>query len=220
MEHIHLPWRPELQTNISFLSKTLERAISNQLSYYLSQIILLDPHPSGFKSAHSIETALLVMTESLRAARASALASVLILLNLSVAFHPATLAELGMLNLRHLGSHSTWRIAPIRSHGMAPCSNHALSTLVSLKALSWGHFCSPYVLDQSFSNYAYKRCKRIQIYIYILVQMEMPPVWPMHSFIGPQASIILYFVILLLFYNIGHNGGTWGDKYFLRWYAV
>ena len=25
---------------------------------------------------------------------------------------------------------------------------------------------------------------------------------------------------LVLFYNISHNGGTWGDKYFLRWYAV
>ena len=87
---------------LSFLSKTLEHAISNQLSSYLSHN-LLDPHQSGFKAAHSTETALLAVTESLRAARASSLSSVLILLNLSAAFDTvnhqillATLAELGI----------------------------------------------------------------------------------------------------------------------------
>ena len=69
----------------SFLSKTLERAVSSQLSSSLSQNNLLDPHQSGFKATHSTETALLTVTESLRVARGSSLSSVLILLDLSAA---------------------------------------------------------------------------------------------------------------------------------------
>ena len=60
--------------------------MANQLSSYLSSNNLLDPHQSGFKKAHSTETALL-----------------LILLDLSAAFDTvnhqivlATLAELGI----------------------------------------------------------------------------------------------------------------------------
>ena len=90
-------------SHLSILSKTLERAIANQLSSYVSFINLLDPHQSGFKKAHSTETALLTVTESLRAARASSLSSVLILLDLSAVFDMvnhqillATLAELGI----------------------------------------------------------------------------------------------------------------------------
>jgi hypothetical protein len=88
---------------LSFLSKKLERAISNQLSCYLSQNYLLDPHQSGFKTAHSTETALQGVTKSLRAARAWALSSVLILVKLSAAFdtvnHQILLATLAKLCL-------------------------------------------------------------------------------------------------------------------------
>ncbi|KAK9535963.1 hypothetical protein VZT92_005791 [Zoarces viviparus] len=61
-------------------------SVFTQLSSYLHQNNLLDPHQSGFKVAHSTETALLVVTESLHAARANSLSSVLILLDLSAAF--------------------------------------------------------------------------------------------------------------------------------------
>ncbi|MEL7079446.1 MAG: reverse transcriptase family protein [Cyanobacteria bacterium J06582_2] len=71
---------------LSFLSKTLERAIFNQLCSYLHQNNLLDPYQSGFKAGHSTETALLAVTESLHAARVNSLSSVLILLDLSAAF--------------------------------------------------------------------------------------------------------------------------------------
>ena len=71
---------------LSFLSKTLERAIFNQLSSYLHLNNLLDPHQSGFKVGHSTETALLAVSESLHAASANSLSSVLILLDLSAAF--------------------------------------------------------------------------------------------------------------------------------------
>ncbi|XP_058482380.1 uncharacterized protein LOC131457848 [Solea solea] len=71
---------------LPFLSKTLERAIFNQLSSYLHRNNLLDPLQSGFKAGHSTETALLAVTEQLHTARAASLSSVLILLDLSAAF--------------------------------------------------------------------------------------------------------------------------------------
>ena len=66
---------------LPFLSKTLERVASNQLSAFFSQNNLLDPHQSGFGPGHSIETAILAVKESLQS-----LSSVLILLDLSAAF--------------------------------------------------------------------------------------------------------------------------------------
>ncbi|KAK3510791.1 hypothetical protein QTP70_022705, partial [Hemibagrus guttatus] len=45
---------------LSFLSKILEHIVYNQLSDYLLQNNLHDPNQSGFKAAHSTETALLV----------------------------------------------------------------------------------------------------------------------------------------------------------------
>ncbi|XP_037387443.1 uncharacterized protein LOC119261807 [Pygocentrus nattereri] len=71
---------------LSFLSKILERAVYNQLSVFLSENQLQDPNQSGFKPAHSTETALNAVSEKLHAARSAGLSSVLILLDLSAAF--------------------------------------------------------------------------------------------------------------------------------------
>ena len=71
---------------LPFLSKTIERAASNQLSAFFSQNNLLDPHQSGFRPGHSTETALLAVKESLQTVQAASLSSVLILLDLSAAF--------------------------------------------------------------------------------------------------------------------------------------
>uniref|UniRef100_A0A3B1K8J8 Reverse transcriptase domain-containing protein n=1 Tax=Astyanax mexicanus TaxID=7994 RepID=A0A3B1K8J8_ASTMX len=71
---------------LPFLSKTLERAVLNQVSGFLSQNDLLDQNQSGFKKGHSTETALLSVTEALKTARAAGQSSVLILLDLSAAF--------------------------------------------------------------------------------------------------------------------------------------
>ncbi|XP_064198075.1 mucin-2-like [Anguilla rostrata] len=68
---------------LPFLSKTIERAASNQLSSFLSLNNLLDPYQSGFRPGHSTETALLSVNESLHAAQAASHSSVLILLDLS-----------------------------------------------------------------------------------------------------------------------------------------
>ena len=93
---------------LSFLSKTLERAVSEQLSLFLSQNNLLDPLQSGFKASHSTETALLAVSEALHTARASSLSSVLILLDLSAAFDTvnhqillSTLSDLGISGSAH-----------------------------------------------------------------------------------------------------------------------
>ncbi|KAK3569878.1 hypothetical protein QTP86_006753 [Hemibagrus guttatus] len=87
---------------LSFLSKILERVVCNQLSDYLMQNNLHDPNQSGFKAAHSTETALLAVTEKLHAARSAKLSSVLILLDLSAAFDTVNHNTL-LSTLRSLG---------------------------------------------------------------------------------------------------------------------
>uniref|UniRef100_A0A8B9I1J1 Reverse transcriptase domain-containing protein n=1 Tax=Astyanax mexicanus TaxID=7994 RepID=A0A8B9I1J1_ASTMX len=71
---------------LSFLSKVLKPSVYNQLSLFLTQNNLQDPNQSGFKPAHSTETALIAVTEKLHAAKATNLSSVLILLDLSAVF--------------------------------------------------------------------------------------------------------------------------------------
>ncbi|KAK3520314.1 hypothetical protein QTP70_021348 [Hemibagrus guttatus] len=87
---------------LSFLSKILESVVCNQLSDYLMQNNLHDPNQSGFKAAHSTETALLAVTEKLHAARSAKLSSVLILLDLSAAFDRVNHKTL-LSTLRSLG---------------------------------------------------------------------------------------------------------------------
>ncbi|KAK3521503.1 hypothetical protein QTP70_007968 [Hemibagrus guttatus] len=87
---------------LSLLSKILERVVCNQLSDYLLQNNLHDPNQSGFKAAHSTETALLAVTEKLHAARSAKLSSVFILLDLSAAFDTVNHKTL-LSTLRSLG---------------------------------------------------------------------------------------------------------------------
>ena len=80
-----------------------ERAVSNQLSNFLSQNNLLDPNQSGFKTGHFTETAVLSVTTALQSARAALRSSVIILLDLSAAFdmvnHQILLARLSEMGI-------------------------------------------------------------------------------------------------------------------------
>ncbi len=71
---------------LTFIAKTLEWVVFNQVTAFLIQNNLLDSNQSGFRSGHSTETALLSVVEELRLARTASKSSLLILLDLSCCF--------------------------------------------------------------------------------------------------------------------------------------
>ncbi|KAK2898055.1 hypothetical protein Q8A73_014435 [Channa argus] len=121
---------------LPFLAKTMERAVFNQLSDFLSKNNLLDVNQSGFKRGHSTETALLTVVEYLRAAKATGQSSVLILLDLSSAFDTvnhqillSTLSDLGISGsaLDWLCSYLSGRSFKVSWRGHLS-NSHSLST--------------------------------------------------------------------------------------------
>ncbi|KAK3547966.1 hypothetical protein QTP70_001632 [Hemibagrus guttatus] len=99
----HVPTAFKKARVIPILKKpALDPSDINQLSDYLMQNNLHDPNQSGFKAAHSTETALLAVTEKLHAARSAKLSSVLILLDLSAVFDTVNHKTL-LSTLRGLG---------------------------------------------------------------------------------------------------------------------
>ena len=50
----------------------------------------------------------------------------------------------------------------------------------------------------------------------LCLRINVPPAWAVCSWTGPQAYATVYCYIWLH----RHNGGTLGDKYFLRWHTV
>ena len=73
-------------SNLSFLSKLLERAICRQLTAYLESGSLLPQHQSAYRANHSTETAVLRVFSDLVAASDADKISLLALLDLSAAF--------------------------------------------------------------------------------------------------------------------------------------
>jgi hypothetical protein len=73
-------------SNLSFLSKTLERVVSQELCHYLDNNGLREPLQSGYRSGHSVETALLRVQNDLLRAVDEGQGAILILLDLSAAF--------------------------------------------------------------------------------------------------------------------------------------
>ncbi|KAJ8333439.1 hypothetical protein SKAU_G00414470 [Synaphobranchus kaupii] len=138
---------------LPFLSKTIECAVLNQLSVFLHQNNLLDPHQSGFRTGHSTEIALLAMTEALATARASSLSSVLILLYLSAAFDTvnhklliSTLAEMAIS-----GTALSWFVSyltdPTKSPGRVPSLLPVPCLQESRRDLYWVLCCSLCILS-------------------------------------------------------------------------
>lgn len=73
-------------SNLSFLSKLLEKIVLNQLNTHLSSNNLLNPFQSAYRQHHSTETALLHILNDLLLATDSGKVSLLTLLDLSAAF--------------------------------------------------------------------------------------------------------------------------------------
>ena len=73
-------------SNLSFLSKLIERAVLMLLIEHLSKFSLLPVHQSAYRANHSTETALLSLFDDLLTTADQKDASALVLLDLSVAF--------------------------------------------------------------------------------------------------------------------------------------
>jgi len=73
-------------SNLSFLSKTVERLVSMQLLPYLERSGLLPPYQSGFRANHSTETALLSLLSEIYSAIDKSQLTLLALYDVSSAF--------------------------------------------------------------------------------------------------------------------------------------
>ena len=72
-------------SNLSFLSKTVERVVADQLNRYLASGGFMPPLQSAYRACHSTETALRVMSDVFAAADQQRV-TLLGLLDLSAAF--------------------------------------------------------------------------------------------------------------------------------------
>ena len=73
-------------SNLSFLSKTIERAVASRLREYLTQNQLQDPFQSAYRPLHSTETALVKVSNDILIALDQRKQVLLLLLDLSAAF--------------------------------------------------------------------------------------------------------------------------------------
>ena len=73
-------------SNLTFISKVIERIVASQLTGYLQMNRLLPDHQSAYRQAHSTETALLKIFSDILDAADSAQVTLLGLLDLSAAF--------------------------------------------------------------------------------------------------------------------------------------
>ena len=73
-------------SNLSFISKVLEKIVFNQIVSYLKANFLIDPFQSAYKAAHSTETALLKVVNDLLCGIDNGNISLLTMLDLSAAF--------------------------------------------------------------------------------------------------------------------------------------
>ena len=73
-------------SNLSFISKLIEKVLANQLNEFISHEGLLNVNQSAYKSSHSTETALLKIQNDIAFSVDSGKAVALTLLDLSVVF--------------------------------------------------------------------------------------------------------------------------------------
>ena len=73
-------------SNLSFMSKLIERAVAVRVNEYVTENNLAEPFQSAYKSGHSTETALLRVKDDIMLALDNKQAVILVLLDLSAAF--------------------------------------------------------------------------------------------------------------------------------------
>ena len=73
-------------SNLSFLSKIIEKAVSAQLTEHLLKNSLFEPHQSAYRKCHNTETALVKISNDLLLSADDKKVSILALLDLSAAF--------------------------------------------------------------------------------------------------------------------------------------
>jgi hypothetical protein len=90
-------------SNLSFVSKLIERAVASQLASHLRNNDLMEPRQSAYRPGHSTETALLCIHNEIVCAIGEGKAVLLVLLDLSAAFdtvhHPTMLSSLERLGV-------------------------------------------------------------------------------------------------------------------------
>ena len=91
-------------SNLTFLSKIVERVIFDQLYTFMEQVGILNKYQSAYREFHSTETALCKIHNDLVASSCSGRASLLVLLDLSAAFdtidHELLLSDLHFIGIR------------------------------------------------------------------------------------------------------------------------
>ena len=122
-------------SNLSFLSKIVERAVTTRLNKYLFDNNLDEPLQSAYKSGHSTETALLRVKNDIMLAVDGRQAAVVVLLDLSAAFdtvdHAVLLSRLeSMFGVK--GTVLKWFQSYLTQRSQAVSIDNALSDKVDL----------------------------------------------------------------------------------------
>ena len=140
-------------SNLSFLSKTLERIVASQIEGYLTTNGLFAKMQSAYRKHHSTETALLRVVNDIDQAIDNKCEAVLVLLDLSAAFDTIDHAilldrhRIAMASLERffVGSNHTLRIVLNALSLIRFFLNQDIYLVVSLKGLSWDHCYSRFI---------------------------------------------------------------------------
>ncbi|CAD6216503.1 GSCOCG00011342001-RA-CDS [Cotesia congregata] len=133
--------------NLSHLSKVFERIIANQVVEYLEENNLLDKYQSGFRKFHSIQSALLKLTEDIRCAIDRGELTLLVLFDFSKAFDYVN-PKVILVALFELGfsiETVTWFLSYLsnRSQSILNDQNHPLEFLDITSGVPQGSVLGP-----------------------------------------------------------------------------
>ena len=140
-------------SNLTFISKTIERAVANQLNGHLLTNNLHEAHQSAYKRFHSTETALLKVHNDILVALDERQAVFLLLLDLSAAFDTVNHSTLlSRLQLRYgiTGQALFWLKSYVTVPKLSPLTTcyRPLGhwTLVCRRGLFWDQYYSRSIL--------------------------------------------------------------------------